>query len=251
MSLQKTFSKICLTTILTVVFIVNLQADTIVLKNGQVKQGTYKGGTDTAIQFEVNGVVENVALSEITTLTFSPRAAVVPPNPPAQQAKPVVANPSGVTMIPSGTTIMVRLDKDVGTATHPKGSTFTCSLENDLVVSGAVVAPKGSKVYGKILESIGGRRIGKQMIVGHFTELMVNNQLVPIVSQQVGAEGGRGGAARKVGAAALIGSAIDGSDGAAKGAAVMGGLTLLAPGNHIRIPKDTLVKFNLTADARL
>ena len=64
-----------------------------------------------------------------------------------------------------------------------------------------------------------------QRIVVTFTDLSINNQLVPIVTDDVGAEGGRGGAARAVGAGALIGAAA-GDAGA--GAAVGAGLALLA-----------------------
>lgn len=212
-------------------------ADTIVLKDGKVLQGTFMGGSETAIKFEVNGVVQEIAVSEITSLTFSPRAAQAAVG---AAAAPAAAGVAGT--IPAGTKLSLRTKEAISTATHQKGSKFTSVLEVDLVVSGKVMAPKGTTVYGTVLESVGGRRVGTQRIVVTFTELSVNNQTVAIVTDDVGAEGGRGGAARTVGAGALIGAAA-GDAGA--GAAVGGALALLAGGNHIQVPANTLVEVSL------
>ena len=75
--------------------------------------------------------------------------------------------------------------------------------------------------------------------------------MVPIQTDDFGAEGAPGGAARKVGAAALVGGAIDGGEGAAKGAAVGGAVALLAPGNHIKIPAGTLVEVTRKSDVKM
>jgi hypothetical protein len=56
-----------------------------------------------------------------------------------------------------------------------------------------------------------------------FTELSINDQLVPITTDPIGAEGGKGGAAKTVGA----------------------GLSLLAGGNHIQIPEGTIAEISL------
>jgi hypothetical protein len=137
---------------------------------------------------------------------------------------------------------MLKTREPFATSTHKAGSKFTAELETDLVVNGAVVAPKGTTVYGKVLESVGGRRLGLQRIVVTFTDLSINNQLVPIVTDDVGAEGGRGGAAKTVGAGALIGAA---AGDAGKGALVGAGVALLAGGAHIQVPANTLVEVSL------
>ena len=119
---------------------------------------------------------------------------------------------------------------------------FKAALETDLILNGAMIAPKGSEIYGKVLESISGRRIGNQRIVVSFDKISINGQLVAMDTDDVGAEGGRGGAARAVGAGALIGAAA-GDAGA--GAAVGAGLALLAGGKHIQVPAGAVVEVSI------
>ena len=58
------------------IFLLNsAKADTLVLTNGLSLEGKFKGGTDTTIKFETSGTVQEVALSEIKSLTFSAPAA--------------------------------------------------------------------------------------------------------------------------------------------------------------------------------
>lgn len=223
-------------------------ADTVVLKDGTVLQGTFKGGTAEAVQFEVDGKIETVALADITSLTFSPRetqtAAAAQPAPPAAATATAAETKaaSGPITVPAGSKITLKTKDAVSTASNPKGSKFTAVMEANLAVNGQVAVPKGTVVYGTVLESEGGRRIGKQRIVVTFTELSINDQMVPIVTDDVGAEGGRGGAAKTVGAGALIGAAA-GDAGA--GALVGAGAALLAGGNHIQVPAGTLVEVSL------
>jgi hypothetical protein len=61
-----------------------VNADTLVLKNGKVLQGTYKGGSETEVVFEVNGELQTIPLIDISNITFSPRKAeTMPESSPA------------------------------------------------------------------------------------------------------------------------------------------------------------------------
>ena len=152
--------------------------------------------------------------------------------------------------IPEGTRLMVKLDKPINTAQHKKGAVVTAVLDIDLAVDGKVIAPKGSKVYGKVVESRGGKVLGGQKLVVQFTDLIINNQLTPILTDPVGVETGQGNTVKKVGAGALIGSAFGGSKGAGQGALIAGGLAVLgARGNHIQIPAGTIAEIPLRAPA--
>jgi hypothetical protein len=221
-------------------------ADTVVLKDGQVLQGTLISATDTAIRLEVEGTIQEITISDITSLTFSPR-----PAPTAQKSTDATAvaaakvPSTGDFTIPAESKVMVKLTSTISTKTHKAGSHFTAVLETALAANGVIVVPAGTKVYGMVVESVGGRRIGNQKIVIQFTQLSINDQLVPIATDPVGAEGGRGGAAKTVGAGALVGAAFGGGSGAAKGAAVGAGLSLLAGGNHIQIPEGTIAEVSL------
>ncbi|MCK6623368.1 MAG: hypothetical protein HUU32_21275 [Calditrichaceae bacterium] len=240
-------------TLILLLFSLAALADTLVLKDGRVLQGTFKGGTAESLQFDVNGKIETVALSDITSLTFSPRepkAAAAPQSAAgvaAAGAAAVETSPAetstGPVTIPAGSKLMLKTKDAVSTASHQQGAKFTAELETPLTVNGKVVAPKGTVVYGTVLESRGGRAVGGIRLVVTFTSLNLDNQMIPIVTDDVGAEAGRGGAAKAVGAGALIGAAA-GDAGA--GAAVGGAVALLASrGNHIEVPPGTLVEVSL------
>lgn len=212
-------------------------ADTLVLKDGRVLQGTYKGGSESAIIFEVEGKMQTVPLSEVMSLTFTPREAAVTSTAPAT---------GGTVTIPAGSRVLVKLTQPLSTASHRQGTSFSAALATGLGVNGQVVVPPGTKIHGKVLESRGGRVIGGSKLVVAFTDLEINNQLVPIKTDQIGAEAGRGGTLKKVGAGALVGLAIDGDKGAGTGAAVGGALALLtARRNHIQIPAGYQVEVSL------
>ncbi len=217
-----------------------MRADTLILKDGRTLEGTFKGGTEQLVLFEVKGKIEQIPVETVISLNFSDRAA---PKTEAQSAAAQAAAPSVAgASVPAGTKLMVKLDKAVSTASHQKGATITGLLDLALVVNGVTVAPKGSKVYGKVIESEGGRRIGNQKIVVQFTDLVINDQLTPIMTDPIGAEGGRGGAVKLVGAGALIGAGVSGGRGAGTGALIGAGAALLAGGNHIQIPAGTMAE---------
>jgi hypothetical protein len=229
-------------------FVSFVLADTLVLKDGRALQGTYKGGDETSVLFEEEGKLQTIPLSDITTITFSPREETAAVGSAGQIQ-------SGAVTVPAGSRVLVKLTQPVSTASHKKGASFTGVLATGLAVNGQVVVPPGTKIHGKVLESRGGKVIRGMKLVMTFTDLEINTQLVPIETDQIGAEAGRGGALKKVGAGALIGAAIDGgstsrydrnSSGAATGAAVGGALAILSSRkNHIQIPADYQVEVSL------
>ena len=192
-------------------------------------------------------------LTILTIVLFGSNGSTVKGNPIAIKDSGIVKDSvkeksaKSVT-IPDGTRLMVKLDKPINTAQHKKGAVVTAVLDIDLAVDGKVIAPKGSKVYGKVIESRGGRVLGGQKLIVQFTDLMINNQLTPILTDPVGVETGQGNTIKKVGAGALIGSAFGGSKGAGKGALIAGGLSVLGSGkNHIQIPAGTIAEIPLMA----
>ena len=63
----------------------------------------------------------------------------------------ISSTPTDTRSLPSGTTLDVRLDQEIGTKTSKVGDTFTATVENPVVASnGATAVPVGSKVYGKV-----------------------------------------------------------------------------------------------------
>jgi hypothetical protein len=229
-------------------------ADTIVMKDGKVLQGTLKGASETKIMVDVSGTIQEIAINDIASFTFSPRgAAPAATAAPAAGAAatgatattPPAAQPAGGPgTLAAGTTLMLKSKDPVSTATHKTGTKFTTMLENDLVADGKVLVPKGTVVYGTVVSSRGGKVVGGASLVVTFTEMNLNGKTIAIVTDQAGAETAKGGTAKKVGAGALVGAAA-GDAGA--GAAVGGALALMtAKGNHLQVPAGTVVQVKLT-----
>jgi hypothetical protein len=155
--------------------------------------------------------------------------------------------------IPAGTTLVVRTIDGIS-SNDKAGKRFAGKLDSSLVVSGNVVAPAGSKVYGRLNNSqSAGRAFGQSQLSISLTEISINGKLVPIVTKNSlhsGTPSGRktaGGA----GAGALIGAAFDGGSGAAKGAAIGATASLLRPGQPVVVPGGTLLDFQLASPLSL
>jgi hypothetical protein len=244
---------------------------TLVLKSGRILEGELRGRSDEGFRFAVGDEVKVIPEQDVFSLTLGegeepfflastvaaaepePVAPVAPPQAaprpapapvPAPVAAPAPPAKQRVTL-PRGTRLMVRLDEDVSTATHPRGAPVSGTLDTALAVDGKVLAPRGTKVYGRVIESSGGKRVGSQKLVVEFTDLTLNDQLVPIDTDRVGAEGGGGSGVRKVGAGAMIGGALGGKSGAGKGAIIGAGLSVLGGGGQIRVPSGTLMELHL------
>jgi len=106
-------------------------------------------------------------------------------------AKDSTAKISGVT-VPAGTKFLVNINSTLSNSKNVAGSSFTAILAADFVYSGKVISPKGSQVIGKIVESKGGQGIGDAKLSFQFTDITVNKQLTPIVTDPIEVKGGRG-----------------------------------------------------------
>jgi hypothetical protein len=157
--------------------------------------------------------------------------------------------PASVT-VPAGTYLMVKLDSALNSKQHKAGHKFTATLEGDIVVNNTVVAPRGSKVYGQLTESKkSGRLAGKSEMQITLTQILINNQLKPIVTSGVKAvtDNTAKNTVGKTARFAAIGALADGKKGARTGAKVGAGVSVLTRGNQINIPAGTLLDFTLGA----
>ena len=94
--------------------------------------------------------------------------------------------------VPAGTKFLVNINTALSNSKNVAGSSFSAILEADFVYNKIVISPKGSQVIGKIVESKGGQGIGDAKLSFQFTEITVNNQLTPIVTDPIEVKGGRG-----------------------------------------------------------
>ena len=130
--------------------------------------------------------------------------------------------------VPEGTVLPVRLATNLSSASAQPGDRFKAYLDEDLIVSGRIVAGRGATAYGRIISvDAASQMSGRPTIAVELTDLQVGAQVVAIQTQAVSAEGEEARGARRllggVGIGAAIGAIAGGGDGAAIGAAIGAG----------------------------
>ena len=242
-------------------------ADTLELKDGTLVEGTYVGGTQNSLRFQVGDQVQTYAKGDILALTFTgvpaaPAAGAAaasatakpPATPPAQPApqagatQPVPTAPAAI-VVPAGTRLVVRMRDTLDSRRHKAGHMFTTALEMDLVINGKTVAKKGNLVYGKLVKAKkAGRLRGKSQMSVQMTDLMINNKPHRIMTTELTAatENTAKGTAKTVGAGAAVGGIAGGSKKAKRGAAIGLGVAFIGGGKQVQIPKGQLLQFDLT-----
>jgi hypothetical protein len=185
-----------------------------------------------------------------------PSEALNPP-PGTQTAPPPVREPKTVT-IPAGTSLTVRVNEKISTDTNSAGDTFTASLDRPLVIDGFVIAERGARVTGKVLQAErAGRVKGLSNLSLALTQIhttdgqTVNIETTPWTKE--GPTSKKRDAAEVAGGAALgaiIGAIAGGGKGAAIGAGTGGaagtGAVLTTRGKAAEIPAETRVTFALS-----
>jgi len=178
-------------------------------------------------------------------------AAVVLLNPILAQRKMVT--------VPAGTSLLVRMIDTVDSSKNAVGSRFSASLETNLEVDGVVVAPAGTKVYGRLAQSKeAGRMAGKSELRLELTEIVLNGTAYPVLSSdyQVSGKSSSGRSAKRILGGAGLGAAIGAIAGnAGMGAAigVVAGTTaaVVQKGQTVNVPSETLFEFRLQQPASL
>lgn len=236
-------------------------ADVLELKNGNVVNGKYAGGTAATVRFETPAGIQVIETSQIVALTFgggattgTPAAAASATAPPAPATPaPAAAQPSQTLTIPAGTTLLVRMVDGVSSG-DAKGKRFTTTLETDLAAGGTVIVPAGSKAYGRVESAQQARRLtGQSTLDVRLSELAIGGTLIPIVTGPHAQAGARsiGKTARGAAAGAAIGAIADGGDGAGKGAAIGALASGVKKGEAVSLPPGTVLEFRLQQPATI
>jgi hypothetical protein len=224
-------------------------ADTLELTNGKKIEGTFVGRSDGSVKFEVDGITSTYDEKDVKNISFGSSQKKTENTAQEAPAASEVSNTAGSATVPAGAMLLVRTKEPLDSSRQKAGHKFTAVLEADLVVDGAVVAPRGSNVYGELIDAKqAGRVVGKSEMTITFTGLMINNQIRPIKTGaiQAVAESGQGkNTASKVARGAAIGGLADGKSGAKTGAKVGAGAALLTRGGRINIPANTLLEVPL------
>jgi hypothetical protein len=197
--------------------------------------------------------------------TAAPARPAPPANPapddtpaPAAAPPPPVRQPRTVT-IPAGTNIAIRLGETLSTEHNYTGDTFRGTLDAPLVLDGAIIADRGSKVLGKIVSAEkAGRVKGTSDLTLALTELSTTDgQRVAIQTSSLDRQGakGTGKDAAKVGGGAALGAIIGAIAGGGKGAGIGAGVggaagagdVLLTRGKPVVLASETKLSFRLAA----
>jgi hypothetical protein len=267
---MKRWTRIVTAAALGLVFAGVAAADTLELKDGRILHGRFLGGTAATLRFEQRGNVETYNVTDIVALTFTndygngaaqrPAAApvrdsVAPPPPPQ-----AVTAPNGMITIPAGQSILVRMIDGVDSSKNHVGDIFHASLETDLNVNDALVAKKGTDVYGRLAEAQqAGHLSGSAELQLELTRIVIDGKDYPLVSSDYTLQGkGRGkNTAEKVGGGAALGAIIGAIAGGGRGAAIGAGagaatggaVQVLTRGQQVKVPSETLLEFRLQQPA--
>jgi hypothetical protein len=233
-----------------------LNADTLILRNGDRVEGTFIDGGNHAVRFAVGSQINSYSLTDIESIRFGsgqtsdappagisqapnrqpsgytpapgPAAVAATPTPPQSSppsasgaAAPVSAPPAaGPTnlQIPAGTQIVVRLIDDVNSERDNVGETYRASVDQNVILNGQTAIPRGADATVALVDSQkSGKLEGKTVLTLDLKYIAIEGQTYDLATTGVAeASGSRGARSAKV-----IGGAA--ALGAIIGAAAGGG----------------------------
>jgi hypothetical protein len=175
---------------------------------------------------------------------------IAPPPPPAPKRR----EPQTIT-IPAGTQVAIRLSESLSTESIQTGDTFNAVLADPLIYNGLVIAERGARASGKVVESTkSGRVKGTARLVLELTEFQSSDgQRVILQTESFTREGDSSvkSDTAKVAAGAAIGAALGAIFGGGKGAAIGaasggaagGGVVLATRGKPAVLEVETRIPF--------
>ncbi len=230
----------------TIAVAMPVHSDVLELKDGTVLDGMYMGGSQSSMRFRVNDDIQVVPIEKILALTVTGRSAA--------NTTPAVAStsPTKAVALPVGTRLLVKIMESIDTRNNKAGSRFTATLEGKLMAGGEEIVPAGAKVYGQVVTAKrGGIGARKPVLELKLTEISINGELRPIVTDLLSGAGEGGGAGGKVLKGAAIGGLASGSSGAEDGAKLGLAVAILGGGKHAGIQSGALLEFHLIAPLNL
>ncbi len=233
------------------ILLLNLsQADTVEFNNGAILDGKVTKQNETTLTIKIDEKTTTYFKSDIKNIKLDLVISAPPPAPPP----PAPINSS--ISIASGTQIHAIVLSSINSSQHKKGHQFKMHLESDIISkNGKVVAPKGSDIYGLVVQSEQARRlVGESKIIITLNAISINNKRVAIKTDAINIlapkKQGRDSVG-KVARGAVIGGLINGNDGARDGAKVGLGLAVLTRGKSTGVSSGTLLDFTLTSDFKI
>ncbi|MEP7364669.1 MAG: hypothetical protein ABI972_15540 [Acidobacteriota bacterium] len=181
------------------------------------------------------------------------------PSPVFKPDPPKVRVPKTLT-IPAGTVLNVRLAERLTSSGHTNGDSFSATFEQPLIVDGFVIAERGARVDGAVVEAVGAGRVKGRASLGLELKKFRSSDGQDVAIQtdtfRKEAESTVKNDAAKVGIATGIGAAIGAIAGGGKGAAIGAGVgggagaggVLATKGKDADLPAETRLSFRLSTD---
>ena len=252
-----------MTALLTLVVGVSLSADRVRLRSGKVIEGTFIGADSKAVRVLLeSGQVSEVPIEDTVAVEFSARKPAAPkpaPKPAAAAPKPAAApapEKKPIT-VPAGTAINVRLSQDIDADVSKAGQVFKAVVDDPVMLGGSIVIPRGAQAMVQAVKvEQSGKMKGSDKVSLKLNAISVGGMVYDVTTAYVEAKGKGEGkkTARKVGGGAglggLIGGIAGGGEGVAIGAAVgaVAGAAVASGGEeHLKVPAETRLQFQLSA----
>jgi hypothetical protein len=272
-----------------------LQADTLIMRNGNRVNGRFVSGDNRSIRIDIGGHVNIHSLNEVESIQFdggqqgyapnsnypnsSPPANssgyqgngnyssqsnpayggntnAPAPNYPASNQNYTQGQGSNSLEVPGGTQIVVRLIDPVNSETDRLGQTYRASIDEDVIVNGQTVIPRGADAIASLIDAQkSGKLEGRTALTLDLRSVTVNGRTVNVsttgVSQESGSRGAR--SAKVIGGTAAVGAIIGAIAGGGKGAAIGAGsgaaagtaAQVMTSGQKVKVPAETRLTFTL------
>jgi hypothetical protein len=253
---------------------VALHADRVRLRSGKVVEGVFIGADSRTVRVLLdNGSVTEVPITEAAAVEFAVRKKEAPPAssgpalsataptpsaaPPAARAAAPPPSAKPAALVPAGTTINVRLTQGIDVDASQAGQKFKGIVDDPVMVGGSIVIPRGASAFlqaAHVAQS--GSMKGSDKITLKLNAVGFGGMVYEVASAYVETKGKGEGkrTARKIGGGAGLGAIVGGIAGGGEGAAIgaaIGGVTgaAVASGGeeHLKIPAETRLQFQLTA----
>jgi BON domain len=177
----------------------------------------------------------------------------LPPAPPPPPPPPAFRDVT----VPAGTTIPIRINQTLDSATTQQGENFSGTIAADVIMDGLAVFRQGTSVNGRVVAvQEAAHYKGSSLLTIELTSITRHDEKLSITPDPYSVQGkGRGAnTAEKVGGGAAVGAILGGILGGGKGAAIGAaagggagaGVNTITRGEQVQIPSETLIRFNLT-----
>ncbi len=183
--------------------------------------------------------------------------------PATQAAEPPASQPAPSVTLQSGMSLPVRLGENLSSEHNMAGDTFTATLDAPVTAGGFVIAEKGARVEGRVVEAQKSGHGKKALLTLELTKLNTSDgQHVEIKTEAFRKQGSTmatgdqvGVVAAAAGIGAIIGAMAGGGKGAAIGAgaggAAGGGGVVATRDKAINLPTESKVTFRLSTPVTL